>query len=44
MDKTISFIVGGGITRSLLEGLARARKMPENIVVADTGAEALRRM
>ena len=44
MDKTISFIGGGRITRILLEGLARAGKMPGNIVVADTSADALRRI
>jgi pyrroline-5-carboxylate reductase len=40
-DKTIGFIGGGRITRIILGGLAKAGKMPRNIVVADTSAEAL---
>lgn len=43
-DKTFDFIGGGRITTTLLEGLARAGKMPANIVVADKSAEALWRM
>lgn len=44
IDKTIGFIGGGRITRILLGGLTRADKMPANIVVADTSAEALNRL
>lgn len=44
IDKTVGFIGGGRITRILLGGLTRAGKMPRNIVVADTSAEALNRL
>jgi pyrroline-5-carboxylate reductase len=44
MDKTIGFIGGGRITRILLGGLKKAGKMPGNIVVTDTSAEALNKL
>jgi hypothetical protein len=43
-DKAFDFIGGGRITRTLLEGLARAGNMQGNIVVTDKSAEALWRM
>ena len=41
LNKTIGFIGGGRITRIILNGLRRAGRMPDRVVVSDASGEAL---
>ena len=43
-DKSVGFIGGGRIARIFLEGLRRAGKMPQRVVVSDLDAEGLGRL